>query len=320
MKKYIYGILSLCFCICFLLLGEPLTAQAGVRLPIAEDVHYFGFDDLAEFNAYLQTAETTGELPPYFVYPQELAPIGAFNTWGSKMYSQKNPDNSVCYYSIDLWEEDVTVWLLVEHNTYHDFSLCSTLDKSYAGADMLTLENVPDATERYVIRRGALYYYYVNNKLFSIFWYRIYEQDDGYGGKLTVIDTLQLDPYSQFFSSGFTYSPGSFMEKLLSLDEEKFREAEDVLISLGTGKYSDFEYVPPTEPTDPSTEPTQPTVPTEPTAPATAPQTQPTVPTAPTTPTEPERTSIAPLVITATLSLATGSVVTILVLRKKKSK
>ena len=305
MKKYISWILSLCFCLCFLLLGEPLTARAGVHLPIAEDVHYFGFNDLDEFNTFLQIAKTTGELPSYFIDPSELSPIGAFNTWGSAKYSLNNPDYSRCYYSIDLWEEDATVWLLVEHNTHHDASHLKVLDKSFAAADMLTLENVPDGAERCVIRRGSLYYYYVNNHLFSIIWYRIYAQADGYGGQISMIDTLQLDPYSKLFSSDFTYHPGSFMEKLLSLDEEAFLEAHDVLISLGTGKYSDYEYTPPA-----TTEPTTP--PTQPTEPATVPQTQqPTTPpaTTPATPAAPQSTAWAPIVIVSALSLAIGAVI-----------
>ena len=314
-KRMLHSLWVIIMLICLL---TPLAAYAAVHLPITEEGMFFGFDDIETFNSYLQSSESASELPANFIRPQDFSPIGSFNTWGSSDYTLQTPYITQYYYAFNLWEEGSTVWFHILHNEYLNYGSYPTLDISYANGDMRTLKSTPDSSLCYIIRRGSLYFFYDASELSSIIWYRISQQDDGYG-KYTVVDTFRLDPYGKLLGSEFVCSPNSFMDKLLSLDEEKFREAEDVLISLGTGKYSDYEYTPPaTEPTVP----TEPTIPPEPTEPATPPQTQlsPTTAATPTTLTEPTSTMFVPLLITATLSLAAGSVATYLILQRKKRK
>ena len=317
MKKCRNILCSLVICILLFSTFTTFPVHASVHLPIAEDCLYFGFNDIDEFIAYLETAKTTDEIPSTFVYPQEFSPIGSLNTWGSPMYTQQHHDNSIYYYGIDLWEEDATVWFEIKHKTYTDLSTYTVLDKSYAGEDMRTLSNVPNDSERYIIRRGALYYFYSNKQLRFIRWYRISEYYVDYNGWYIsgpIVDTLTFDPFGKLFESNFSYTPGSFMEKLLSLDEEKFQEAHDILVSLGTGKYIDYEYTPPA--TEPTITPSEPTAPSEPATLPTQPTPPPTVPH--TTPQKTEQTQIVTHIITAMLSFIAGSTVTVSVLQKKK--
>ena len=278
---------------------KPVEApMKTISLPGEGKLNAPGFDDLAEYRNYLKIAE----LPDGFVKPSEFHPIGTFYQW-VKISESNREDNFDYLYGIQLDNDDTTLWFRVKHNAGLDLRNIPVLDISSVNNDMRTISETVDAETRAlcIIPRGKLTYLYVNGALFSLHWQR--EDTDA---KISVLFNIY---FTHAYSDEITYTTDSFMEKLLSLDEEKFQDARDVLISLGTGKYDNYEDAPP------STEPTEPT---EPTAPATSTETQTSThpATQPVNPTLTNDASSGVVITVLVISTVVGSIITIVVLRK----
>ena len=191
-------------------------------------VIYTTFYNLSYFQEYL----TKNEVPAGFIMPEDILSIGTFNMW-IDLTDRFDPPNTDYYYVIDLHNEDAQLWLRVEH--YEPQNRNHAVKESIANvaSDMTTLNE--HATDKYCqIQRGNLTYYYWAGKktLGAIAWQNEYA-------------TFTIGPEFKY-ENGFTYTPGSFMEKLLSLDEEKFQEAQAVLLSLGASGSGDPEDSPST--------------------------------------------------------------------------
>lgn len=221
------AILTLLSCMLCLFL-QPIQANAFTR-PGTYDSMIPGFDDLTEYEQYLQTAD----LPDGFVMPQELEPIGTFHQWLDDT-RRNQPDNSAYFYRINLHGCDEKLLIYIQHDQAHTYS-CMRMSMECLGNDMRTLSDIaPVGPSTFsVILRGNLMFFYSGRELYDIHWNTQYA-------------TFEIPSYSAIFKDDFTYAPDSFIGKLFSLDEEKFNEAQEILLSLGTVSAGDPEDSPST--------------------------------------------------------------------------
>lgn len=230
MRKLNLGIILLLTCLVVFTICQPVTAmqnQTRMIVPGYGDVAAPGFDTLTVFNDYLQAAD----LPEGFVMPNELAAIGSFHAW-LDLTERKQPANTEYYYGIELPMDEVVLWLYAKHNTQHNYSRLQKLNLSSVSDDMCVLNDATIAAgiTSGIIQRGGLTYLYGGGKLYSITWQ-------------TEFAALEINLHL-IDAGNATYAPGSFMDKLLSLGEEYWNEAHDILMSLGTSKSSNDESTP----------------------------------------------------------------------------
>lgn len=192
------------------------------------------YDDLYLFQQYLD--EECDNLPSDFVLPEDLQSIGTFAGWLDQSFTVRNPPFSRYHYYIKLFEDNTILWLHVYHyGRYKTYFTQEELDISHVEGDMSKLNNAvnPNAHNYYILRDSIEYHYDDEGKLSSIQWHNL----DNTSNTRTTYQLLLSISYKDYT----VYNSGPFMDKLLSLDQEKFNEAQDILLSLGTSEGSKSE-------------------------------------------------------------------------------
>ena len=232
MKQRICFLLLTALFMCSICLSIPAFATQGpidILGPNSDHVFYRGFTDMDDFDQYLNQIEN---LPTNFTKPLGFESIGTLESWVDVCANPHQFETLEYYYCVKIPEDNVKLWIHFEHGVYKEWSAYPELDMYSVSGDMRTLRDTVNLNvyKQCIIRRGDLVYHYVDGKLFGIWWQKLGETLDSW----VSCSILAYESYDD----GFTYSSGSFMEKLLSMRDSEFQQAQDILLSLGTSKGS----------------------------------------------------------------------------------
>ena len=227
MRKKCLTMTIACF-MCLLLLSNPaLAASEPITIlgPNSDHVFYRGFTDMDDFKQYLNQIEN---LPTNFTKPLGFEAIGTLESWVDVCVDPHQFETLDYYYCVTIPEDGVKLWIRFEHGRFKEWTAYPELDMYSVTGDMRTLRDSVDLNtyQKCIIRRGNLVFHYVDGKLTGIWWQKTGETLDSWV-------SCRILAYESY-DDGFTYTSGSFMEKLLSMRDSQFQQAHDILMSLGT--------------------------------------------------------------------------------------
>lgn len=223
MKKIMALFLALCL---FLPLGRPVSAARAeypnadhVFLPGSGNVMVYGYKNQ---DAFLEALEVM-DVPGNIVLPKSLQSIGDFDTIVelTDWYDEVDRQFWQYIYILRPHNEEGFLYLEVDHVNFFELGDRRTvLDMSYVTENMGQLDQLAEDTGYWAIIRDGIAFLYGGKDLTAISW-----QNGNISFSIELI-------YSHQFGKT-DYAEGSLMNALLSLDEEKFAYARDILMSLG---------------------------------------------------------------------------------------
>ena len=221
MKHFILSICTFC-----LLLSVNTYVSAVDNAPTAKMTPAYEiitFSDLDSFYANIGDYA----IPDNFLMPDRFSPIGSFHSISSEADPNFGAYGTFYYYMINLHGSDSKLIIDIAHiEPYELPEEWHTLDISNVTVNMAQLDpslfstSSPSTPYYYVIYRDGITYMYHGENLKYI---------------VVQFDNMEvtLGPADSSFNNPSVYAEGSFMNALLSLDEEKFAYARDILLSLG---------------------------------------------------------------------------------------
>lgn len=235
MRKTLNILAVILILICIICVPQPAFATQGpisILGPNSDHVFYRGFTNMDDFKQYLQGVEN---LPANFTRPLGFESIGTLESWVDVCANPHQFETLEYYYCVKIPEDNMKLWIHFEHGVYKEWLAYPELDMYCVSGDMRTLRDSVDLNvyKQCIIRRGDLVYHYVDGKLFGIWWQKLGETLDSWV-------SCRILAYESY-DDGFTYNPGSFMEKLLSMRDSQFQQAHDALISLGAANNANHE-------------------------------------------------------------------------------
>ena len=201
--------------------ADDYPDSVPIHFPESGDVIELGYDNATAF----EKAVKSMDVPTDLIMPEDLKAIGNFVAIIEQTDWQHDGQFWLYMYILDPHNEDGEFCLEVNHTKYYYPKERPVLDLSYVSNNMTCLDlSKLDATlaneTSFSIYRDGLEFVSVQGKLSFINW--------------AIEDTKFTITRSYNYQSEKTdYAEGSFMNALLSLDEEKFAYARDILLSLG---------------------------------------------------------------------------------------
>ena len=183
-----------------------------------------------EILSYCEEYKDREGFPDYFVTPERVAFLGTMNRFLSLGITIRGMFEYVYYIDFD-WNEEYQSSMVLHIFDKGELDLSDTTVINISKADG-SMAKVKAAVrmkprERYAIKRGELYFVYYMNELHIIEW-------EHNNMKFTLHNDTSVGGPDYSYNPWVSAEPGdNIISDLLSLEEEKFLKAQDLLLTIG---------------------------------------------------------------------------------------